>query len=109
MSTRAVTEGSITARRQPSAKAVRRSFSSPAASFLVILATVVWTVPTMGLLVTSLRPAQDVAATGWWTVFTSPNLTLSNYEQVLFEDGFGVSGGLMPDMINSLAVSIPGT
>ncbi|MEW5940724.1 MAG: ABC transporter permease subunit [Chloroflexota bacterium] len=36
---------------------------------LVVFTLLVWIVPTFGLLVTSLRPAQDINATGWWTVF----------------------------------------
>jgi alpha-glucoside transport system permease protein len=97
------------ARRVPAVKAVRRSFSTPIASFFVVLLTVLWTIPTLGLLVTSLRPAKQVATTGWWTVVTHPAFTLTNYHTVLFEGGFGVSGGLMPYLINSLAISIPGT
>jgi alpha-glucoside transport system permease protein len=97
------------AEQEPAVKAVRRSFSSPVASFLVILLTVVWTVPTLGLLMTSLRPAKNVADTGWWTFFAHPGATLANYHTVLFEGGFGVSGGLMPYLTNSLAIAIPGT
>jgi alpha-glucoside transport system permease protein len=105
MTVQAATE----ARRLPAVKAVRRSFSTPIASFFVVLLTVVWTIPTLGLLVTSLRPGEDVATSGWWTVVTHPAFTLTNYHTVLFESGFGTSGGLMPYLINSLAISIPGT
>ncbi|MEV4616434.1 carbohydrate ABC transporter permease [Kitasatospora sp. NPDC049258] len=90
-------------------RAVRRSFSSPLASLLVIVVTVLWTIPTFGLLITSLRPKQDVASSGWWEVFVHPDLTLSNYHTVLFEGGFSVSGGLMPYLVNSLAISLPAT
>ncbi|MFJ1706159.1 carbohydrate ABC transporter permease [Kitasatospora sp. NPDC088346] len=91
------------------ARAVRRSFSSPLASLLVIVVTVLWTIPTFGLLATSLRPKRDVAQSGWWDVFVHPDLTLSNYHTVLFEGGFGVSGGLMPYLVNSLAITLPAT
>jgi alpha-glucoside transport system permease protein len=93
----------------PPAKAVRRSFSSPIASFVIIVITALWTLPTFGLLVTSVRPAQEVATTGWWTFFTHPSLTLSNYQSVLFQNSFGSSAGLMPYLINSLAITIPAT
>jgi len=98
-----------TAKSRPAARAVRRSFASPAASFLMIVLTVVWTIPTLGLLVTSFRPALQVATTGWWTMFIHPDVTLDNYHQVLFVGGYGVSDGLMPYLINSLAITIPGT
>jgi alpha-glucoside transport system permease protein len=93
----------------PAVKAVRRSFSSPLASFFVVVLTALWTIPTLGLLATSLRPKGDVADSGWWTVFSNPHLGLSNYHAVLFEGGFGVSGGMMPYLVNSLAISIPAT
>jgi alpha-glucoside transport system permease protein len=96
-------------KREPAVKAVRRSFASPAASFLIIVLSLLWTIPTFGLLVTSFRPAGDVANSGWWTAFLHPSLTLSNYDTVLFQSGFGVSNGLMPYVINSLAITIPGT
>ncbi|MFE0458339.1 carbohydrate ABC transporter permease [Kitasatospora sp. NPDC058965] len=93
----------------PPVKAIRKSFSSPLGSMLVLLLTVLWTIPTLGLLITSLRPKQDVTDSGWWTFFAHPNATLSNYHTVLFEGGFGVSGGLMPYMVNSLAIAVPAT
>jgi alpha-glucoside transport system permease protein len=93
----------------PPAKAIRRSFSSPIASFIVIVITVVWTVPTLGLFVTSIRPAKDVATSGWWTVFEHPSFTADNYSTVLFQSTFGASAGLMPYLINSLAITIPAT
>ena len=95
--------------KQRPTKAVRKSFSSPTASFLVVVLTVLWTIPTLGLLVTSLRPAIDVTRSGWWTIVTSPKLTLSNYTDVLFSGGFGVSGGLSPYFVNSFIISIPAT
>ena len=85
-----------TAGKRPAPKAIRRSYSSPVASFLVLLMTVLWTLPTFGLLVTSLRPASQVTDSGWWTFFTHPQVTLDNYHTVLVEGGFGVSAGLMP-------------
>jgi alpha-glucoside transport system permease protein len=90
-------------------RAVRRSLSGPLAGAAVVLVTVLWTIPTFGLFVSSLRPAGKVADSGWWTVFTHPSLTLANYHTVLFEGGFGVSGGLMPYLVNSLAIAIPAT
>jgi alpha-glucoside transport system permease protein len=95
---------------EPAAKAVRRSFSSPVASLLVVLLTIMWTVPTFGLLVTSFRPAGKVATTGWWTVFLHPSFTFSNYHEVLFSGAsLGVSDGLLPYFVNSLAITIPAT
>jgi alpha-glucoside transport system permease protein len=90
-------------------KKVRKAFSSPIASFFVIVITVLWTLPTFGLLVTSVRPANDVATTGWWTFFEHPHFTLANYHAVLFQSQFGSSAGLMPFLVNSIAIAIPAT
>jgi len=39
---------------------------------ILIAACLVWLLPTLGLLVTSFRPFQDVNETGWWTVLSAP-------------------------------------
>lgn len=36
---------------------------------VIIFLCVVWVIPTVGLLVASLRPRQDVVETGWWMAF----------------------------------------
>jgi alpha-glucoside transport system permease protein len=103
----AVTEQQV--RKEPPVKAVRRTFSHPVATIFMVILTVVWTIPTIGLLISSFRPAGQVATTGWWTIFTHPSFTGSNYHTVLFVGGYGVSNGLMPYLVNSLAITIPGT
>src|SRR5208283_1338641 len=50
---------------------------------LVVLLALAWLAPTVGLLVTSLRPQSDIAASGWWTVVTAPRFTFDNYGSVL--------------------------
>jgi alpha-glucoside transport system permease protein len=84
----------------------RRTLSSPWASAVVIIITVLWTIPTFGLLVTSLRPSGPATSSGWWTVFTDPELTLENYAEVL-GGGEIVSGGILPYFFNSFAIAIP--
>ncbi|HSF26434.1 MAG TPA: carbohydrate ABC transporter permease, partial [Actinomycetes bacterium] len=88
---------------------IRRSFSSRLATVLVIALTVLWTIPTFGLLVTSFRPQSEVATSGWWTFFTNPEVTLGNYYTVLISGGFNVPGGLMPFFVNSFVIAIPAT
>ncbi|TES86104.1 carbohydrate ABC transporter permease, partial [Candidatus Aerophobetes bacterium] len=34
---------------------------------VIIVIALIWVFPTLGVFVTSFRPAPDVAATGWWT------------------------------------------
>ncbi|MCV2395295.1 carbohydrate ABC transporter permease [Actinotalea sp. M2MS4P-6] len=88
---------------------VRTTLSSRLSSVLVVVLTLLWTIPTFGLFVTSFRPDTEVASSGWWTVFTNPVFTLDNYNTVLFSGGYNVQGGLIPYFVNSLVVSIPGS
>jgi alpha-glucoside transport system permease protein len=69
---------------------------------------VLWTIPSFGLLVTSLRPEADQISGGWWTIFSDPTLTLENYKDALFDP----PGGSVPfsdAFVNSMAIAIPGT
>ena len=70
----------------------------------IALIVLVWVVPTLGLLVSSVRPANAVATTGWWNAFVPPfSFTLENYANVLTKRDLGLS------LMNSLLVSIPAT
>ncbi len=37
---------------------------------IIILMVVLWILPTVGLMITSFRPLQDINTTGWWTVLS---------------------------------------
>jgi len=63
---------------------------------------VLWTLPTVGLLVTSLRSRDAQAETGWWTALWNGGWTLENYRGV-FETDIGSS------LLNSVIVAIPAT
>ena len=89
-------------------EAARRRLSSPWASFVVIVITVLWTIPTLGLLVTSIRPKDDAQNSGWWTFFTNPTATFSNYSEVL-TGGDVIPGGITPYFFNSIAIALPAT
>jgi alpha-glucoside transport system permease protein len=73
----------------------------------VVLICVLWSLPTVGLLVTSFRPAEAITQTGWWDAILNPlqagQWTLNNYTQVLGSEGIGNS------FINSLIVTLPST
>jgi alpha-glucoside transport system permease protein len=75
-------------------------------SAVAIVIAVLWTLPTLGLFVSSLRPEADIRSTGWWHAFTDPSFTLENYQRVL-------SGSPSTNMAvyfqNSLVITIPAT
>ena len=53
----------------------------------VVAICLMWTIPTLGLLVTSVRNPLFIATSGWWTAlfhpFDADQWTLANYQQVL--------------------------
>jgi alpha-glucoside transport system permease protein len=83
----------------------RRRVTSRWASLIAVVLTVLWTIPTFGLLVTSVRPEADIQTSGWWTDLLSPDFTLDNYRQVLESQSSGRS--LSQAFINSLVITVP--
>jgi len=74
--------------------------------FTVIALCLVWSLPTLGILVSSFRDARAITSTGWWTALFAPfqeDWTLINYEQVLGAQNMANA------FINSLIVTIPAT
>jgi len=87
-------------------KKAKDIFSSPVASAIAIVIAVLWTIPTFGLLVSSIRPEQAINNSGWWTFFTNPEISFENYQRVLLE-GTAVQPPMFMFFFNSLAVTIP--
>ncbi len=87
-------------------KKARDIFSSPIASAVAVIIAILWTIPTFGLLVSSIRPEKDINNSGWWTFFTNPSFTLENYGQVLFM-GSTTNPPLAQFFFNSFALTIP--
>jgi alpha-glucoside transport system permease protein len=72
----------------------------------VIVIAALWTIPTLGVFVSSFRDARDILSSGWWSALFSPftsQWTLRNYEAVLTGENMANA------FINSLIVSIPAT
>lgn len=84
---------------------VRQFFSGAPLRLAIVAIALIWTLPTIGLLISSLRPPDDIQASGWWTVVAHPfeitQWTLANYDRVLTTDGMGNA------FLNSLLVTIP--
>lgn len=72
-------------------------------TFLIII-SLVWLLPTVALLVSSFRPANEVLTNGWWNAFQLPfDFTLQNYQDVLSKNNMAQS------FVNSLFITIPAT
>ncbi|GAB2611632.1 carbohydrate ABC transporter permease [Pseudactinotalea suaedae] len=79
---------------------------SVASIVVMIVLALLWTIPTLGLLVTSFRPREDAATSGWWSAILNPfgaGWTLENYGGVL--QGQDMAAGLL----NSIVVAVPAT
>ena len=87
-------------------KKAKDIFASPIASAVAVAIAILWTIPTFGLLVSSIRPEKDINNSGWWTFFTNPSFTLDNYSQVLFQ-GSTTNPPLAQFFFNSFALTIP--
>jgi alpha-glucoside transport system permease protein len=90
-------------RAERRAVAAKTKLSSPAASAIALLIAVLWTVPTLGLFVTSFRPELDIRRSGWWTAFTDPQFSVDNYNEVLY--GGGTNFATL--FVNSLVITLP--
>ena len=73
----------------------------------IVMISFIWTLPTVGLLISSFRQRDDMLETGWWTIFQHPfELTqyhLGNYLEVVQSQGMGQA------FFNSLTIAIPAT
>ncbi|HKJ56504.1 MAG TPA: carbohydrate ABC transporter permease [Nitriliruptoraceae bacterium] len=72
----------------------------------VVMIAALWSLPTVGLLISSFRSANDIRSTGWWTTILHPfetTWTMVNYTDVLG------SAGMLDAFVNSLIVTIPAT
>lgn len=86
---------------------LRKSLSSVPLHMAILGIALIWSLPSVGLLISSFRPRNDVLSSGWWTVFQHPfdftQFQLDNYLHVLTTEGMGRA------FLNSLTISIPST
>lgn len=71
----------------------------------IFILIVIWSTPTLGLFITSLRPSSVANVSPWWEALTNPLSTiwtLDAYQQSL-------SSGMLNSLINTATVTIPAT
>ncbi len=71
--------------------------------FLIVVG-LFWLVPTIGLLLSSLRAPEDISASGWWKVFSEPSqITFDSYAKLLENDDITSS------LLNTVWITVPAT
>ncbi|MFD9322745.1 carbohydrate ABC transporter permease [Streptomyces sp. NPDC057456] len=84
--------------------ALRRGLGNSLVQAVLVVIGLLWLTPLAGLLVSSLRSAQDTAKGGWWTAITSPGqLSFDNYTSLLG------NAGMTQAFWNTVLISVPTT
>ncbi|WP_406218100.1 carbohydrate ABC transporter permease [Streptomyces decoyicus] len=93
----------VRARQSPAARIAARAGGGAMRVFLVLVA-LFWLMPSVGLLLSSLRSPQQIAESGWWQVFSAPaQITWDNYSQLLSNDK------VMGSLLTTAAITVPAT
>lgn len=74
-------------------------------TIMLIILVMLWSTPTVGLLITSLRPRSVAEISPWWEALLNPIgtvWTLDAYRNSL-------EGGMLSSLINTIAVTVPAT
>ncbi len=74
-------------------------------TIMLIILVALWSTPTVGLLITSLRPRSMAEISPWWEALLNPIgtvWTLDAYRNSL-------AGGMLDSLINTIAVTVPAT
>lgn len=74
-------------------------------TFILLFLVIIWSAPTVGLLITALRDRDEAAASGWWTAIADPFnqiWSLASFEKA-------IEGGMLTSLMNTLVISIPAT
>lgn len=90
------------AKQESLPSSAHKALTSPWASLVAIVIAFLWTIPTIGLFITSFRTEDDINSSGWWTGLTGP-FTLDNYDTVLN----GSDTNFATYLINSFIITIP--
>ena len=102
-----VTPDTVAPAVQTRADRVKRRLTSPWATIAALVIAVLWTIPTLGLFISSFRPRDDINTSGWWTIFADPEFTFENYVEVLQSGTTQLT--ILQSFVNSIAITIPAT
>jgi alpha-glucoside transport system permease protein len=90
--------------RRPARGLLLRRLSDGLVTVFALLLALVWSIPTIGLLISSFRPPALITTSGWWTALLPPwHFTIQNYQQVITAEGLGRA------FLNSVIIAVPST
>ena len=88
------------------AQEAKTKLSSPWASGIAVIIAILWTLPTAGLLINSVRSSPGPSSSGWWHGFGgSINFTLQNYSNAWSGNGSGAP--LSGFILNTIVITLP--
>ena len=74
-------------------------------TLLLILLVAIWSAPTVGLLITSLRPSSVAEVSPWWEALFNPLSTVWTVDAYQSS----LESGMLSSLINTIAVTVPAT
>ena len=85
---------------------------------VLVAICLMWTIPTIGIFITSFRTADATNSTGWWKAFsTIQKFTLDNYNQVLLGQRYNVGNAtgtsairgatMLSAFLSSITITVP--
>jgi alpha-glucoside transport system permease protein len=96
-------DGAVRAKQSMAARLAART-GGGALRIVLVLVALFWLMPTIGLLISSLRSPEQIAESGWWQVFRAPaQITWDNYSQLLSNDK------VMGSLLTTAAITVPAT
>jgi len=93
--------------KEPVGRSVAATLSSRRGRYIVYVLVFLWTIPTFGLLISSIRPELEVKTTGWWTALYRPKFTIANYRAAL--SSAPGNDDLWTYFLNSAKITLPAT
>ena len=110
----ATIEGAVPPPDETLGARIVRFLSTTPVYFVIVLLGLMWLVPSIGLMFTSLLTPESLLSEGWWQIFSAPSLaTFENY-QAIFENNtimsslwttaqIAIGGTILPIFVGALA------
>jgi alpha-glucoside transport system permease protein len=93
----------LTERETAAARVARFAVHAPVSLALTAVG-LLWLVPTLGLFLTSILPAQAFTTAGWWQIFSKPSLaTWANYSAVVHDQA------IMHSLVTTAEIAVGNT